>query len=392
MYNIRCLNKISETGLKLLTKNYAITESLDQAQGVLVRSASLHETEFPSSLEAIARAGAGVNNIPLDRCTEQGIVVFNTPGANANGVKELVIAGLLLSSRGIIEGNEWVKAHKDDPDLAKSVEKAKKAFAGTEIKGKKLGVIGLGAIGIMVANAANGNGMKVTGYDPYMSVYSALHLSTHVSVTESLEELLSDSDFVTIHVPLSPSTKGMIGKDAFAKMKDGVILLNFARDALVDEAALKEALEEGKVKTYVTDFPNPVSANLEHTICIPHLGASTEESEDNCAAMAVREMMDYLENGNIQNSVNFPACDMGRISGLNRVCVFHKNIPNMIGQFASVLANENINIVSMNNKSRNDIAYTLIDIEQEADEKITGQLAAIDGVFKIRVLKNKEAK
>lgn len=387
MYKIKCLNPISKYGLNLLTDNYTVTDDVNEAAGILVRSASMHEMELPEGLEAVARAGAGVNNIPLDKCAEKGIVVFNTPGANANGVKELVIAGLLLGSRDITGGIEWVKANASDPAIGKTMEKAKKQFAGNEIKGKTLGIAGLGAIGILVANTAIDLGMKVIGYDPYISVNSALHLSTHVQVCDKLEDLVPQCDFLTVHVPLMDSTRGMINKEIFDLMKDGTVVLNFARDLLVNDDDLEAAIEAGKVKRYVTDFPNTKTANMKNVIAIPHLGASTEESEDNCAMMAVREMMDYLELGNIVNSVNFPKCEMGPIKGLERICIFNKNVPNMIGQFASVLANCGVNIASMTNNSKGDLAYTLIDTDQDVDVSVIDKLAAIPEVFKVRVIR-----
>lgn len=387
MYKIKCLNPISRFGLNLLTDKYTVTDDVNEAAGILVRSASMHEMELPEGLEAVARAGAGVNNIPLDKCAEKGIVVFNTPGANANGVKELVIAGLLLGSRDITGGIEWVKANASDPAIGKSMEKAKKQFAGNEIKGKTLGIAGLGAIGILVANTAIDLGMKVIGYDPYISVNSALHLSTHVQVCDKLEELVPQCDFLTVHVPLMDSTRGMINKEIFDLMKDGTVVLNFARDLLVNDDDLEAAIEAGKVKRYVTDFPNAKTANMKNVIAIPHLGASTEESEDNCAMMAVRELMDYLELGNIVNSVNFPKCEMGPIKGLVRICIFNKNVPNMIGQFASVLANCGVNIASMTNNSKGDLAYTLIDTDQNVDDSVIEKLAAIPEVFKVRVIR-----
>lgn len=387
MYKIKCLNPISKYGLNLLTDNYAVTDDVNEAEGILVRSASMHEMELPEGLEAVARAGAGVNNIPLDKCAEKGIVVFNTPGANANGVKELVVAGLLLGSRDIAGGIEWVKNNASDPAIGKTMEKAKKQFAGNEIKGKTLGVVGLGAIGILVANTAVDLGMKVIGYDPYISVNSALHLSTHVQVCEKLEDLVPQCDFLSVHVPLLDSTKGMINKDVFALMKDGAVVLNFARDLLVNDDDLEAAIEAGKVKCYVTDFPDAKTANMKNVIATPHLGASTEESEDNCAVMAVQEMMDYLENGNIVNSVNFPRCDMGPVKGAARICIFNKNVPNMIGQFASVLANCGVNIPSMANNSKGDLAYTLMDADQDIDDAVVEKLAAIPEVFKVRVIR-----
>lgn len=387
MKNIHCINAISKYGTDLLTADYELTDDVNAAQGILVRSASLHEMGFPESLQAIARAGAGVNNIPLDVCAEKGIVVFNTPGANANGVKELVIAGMMLASRDIIGGIDWCKANKADENIAKAVEKSKKAFAGTEIKGKKLGVIGLGAIGAEVANAAVSLGMEVYGYDPYISVQAAWMLSRAVKHINSLDVIYQECDFITIHVPALPSTKGMIGKAALDQMKDGVVVMNFARDTLVNDDDMAEALKTGKVKKYVTDFPNPKSANMEGAIVIPHLGASTEESEDNCAKMAVLEIMDYLENGNIKNSVNYPACDMGVCKTASRVAVMHLNVPNMIGQISGTLAASGINISDMTNKSRDKYAYTLMDLENAADAATIDKLKAIDGVLRVIVVK-----
>ncbi|RHP35042.1 phosphoglycerate dehydrogenase [Lachnotalea sp. AF33-28] len=386
MYKINCLNPIAKVGTKLLTDNYTMTDNFAEADAALVRSASVHELELPDSLEAIARAGAGVNNIPLDKCAQKGIVVFNTPGANANGVKELVIAGMLMASRDLVGGVKWVEANKDDENIVKDVEKAKKAFAGGEIKGKKLGVIGLGAIGVQVANTAINLGMDVYGYDPYISVDAAWKLSRHIIHIESLDAICENCDFITIHVPALPSTKGMISEDALSKMKDGVVVLNFARDVLVDEDAMCRALESGKVKKYVTDFPNPKSVHMKNVLVLPHLGASTEESEDNCAVMAVQELMDYLENGNIKNSVNYPACDLGDRSG-TRLAIFNRNVPNMIGQFASTLAEAGINIPSMTNQSKGDLAYTLMDVEGDVTDAVLDKLMAIQGVFKIRVIK-----
>ena len=308
---INCLNPIASVGLDMFDDNYTITEAFEEADGVLVRSAAMHELDMPKSLKAIARAGAGVNNIPLDKCAEEGIVVFNTPGANANGVKELVMAGLLLASRDITGGIEWVKANVDDENINKSAEKAKKAFAGNEIKGKKLGVIGLGAIGVLVANAASALGMEVYGCDPYLSVNNALNLSRSVHLVKERADIYAECDYITVHVPLLDDTKGMINKEAIDMMKEGVVILNFARDILVNEEDLAEALESGKVAKYISDFPNKTSVKMKNTIVIPHLGASTEESEDNCAVMAVKQMMDFIENGNIVNSVNYPACDAG---------------------------------------------------------------------------------
>ena len=386
MRNICCLNQISHYGTDRLTGDYKLVDDIKDAEGILVRSASLHETEFPSGLQAIARAGAGVNNIPLDECAKKGIVVFNTPGANKNGVKELVLAGLFLTSRDVVGGIEWCKENKDDANIGKTAEKAKKAFAGCEIKGKKLGVVGLGAIGAEVANAAIALGMEVYGYDPYISVNAAWRLSRDVKHTTSLDTICQECDYITLHVPAVDSTKGMINKAAIDQMKDGVVILNFARDVLVNEDDLAEALKSGKVKKYVTDFANPKSVAMEHTIVIPHLGASTEESEDNCAKMAVQEIMDYLENGNIRNSVNYPACDMGVKKTACRVAVLHMNIPNMIGQITGVLAAGKINISDMTNKSRDKFAYTLMDLEHTPDDIMVQKLNAIEGVLRVRLI------
>lgn len=387
MRNIYCFNAISKYGTDRLTADYALTDDLARAEGVLVRSAALHETEFGDSLLAIARAGAGVNNIPLDRCANEGIVVFNTPGANANGVKELVIAGLLLAARDVVGGIEWCKENKEDANIAKTVEKAKKAFAGYEIKGKKLGVIGLGAIGAEVANTAAALGMEVYGYDPYISINAAWALSRDVKHITSVDTIYQECDYITVHVPLLDSTRGMINGQTTGQMKDGVVVLNFARDLLVDDDAMAAALETGKVRRYVTDFPNPKSVAMKNVIAIPHLGASTEESEDNCAKMAVEELMDYLENGNIRNSVNYPNCDMGVCHAASRVAVLHLNVPNMIGQITGILASGNVNISDMTNKSRDKYAYTLLDLENPAEEEMVEKLKAIKGVLRVRVIK-----
>lgn len=387
MYQYKCLNPISDIGLSRFTENYQMTDDIAKAEGVLVRSASMHEMELPGTLLAVARAGAGVNNIPLEKCAEQGIVVFNTPGANANGVKELVIAGMLLASRDITGGIDWVKANTGSETVGKDAEKEKKKFAGTEIQGKKLGIIGLGAIGIRVANAAVALGMDVYGYDPYLSVDAALKLSREVKHVINVDDIYAACDFITIHVPLMDATKGMINAAAIAKMKQGVVVLNFARDLLVNEKDMISALESGKVKKYVSDFPNATTAGQKGCIVIPHLGASTEESEDNCAVMAVDELKDYLENGNIRNSVNYPACDMGACGNVGRVAILHKNIANMITQFTAAFGMAGINISDMTNKSRGEYAYTLMDIEKSADDKIIGQLNNIDGVFRVRVVK-----
>lgn len=386
MRKIHCLNAISKHGTDLLTDDYELTDNVKEAEGILVRSASLHEMEFPNSLLAVARAGAGVNNIPLDACAQEGIVVFNTPGANANAVKELVIGALMLASRDILGGINWCIDNAEDANIAKSVEKAKKAFAGCEIRGKKLGVIGLGAIGAEVANACAGLGMEVYGYDPFISVQAAWMLSRDVKHTTSLDTIFQECDYITLHVPALDSTKGMINKNALEQMKDGVVVLNFARDLLVDEDAMAEALASGKVKHYMTDFPNTKSVHMKGAIVTPHIGASTAESEDNCAKMAVKEIMDYIENGNIRNSVNYPACDMGVKKTVARVAVLHLNIPNMIGQITGVLAGGGINISDMTNKSRDKYAYTLMDLESVPDDILVQKLNAIQGVLRVRVL------
>lgn len=387
MFQLNCLNPISQVGLENLTADYQLTEDVNAADGILVRSASMHEMELPESLLAVARAGAGVNNIPLDKCAEKGIVVFNTPGANANGVKELVVAGMLLAARDVVGGIDWVKASKEDANIAKAAEKEKKNFAGTELLGKKLGVIGLGAIGVKVANTAVSLGMEVYGYDPYVSVNAAWNLSRDVKHVLNVEDIYAQCDYITIHVPLMDSTKGMINQEAIDKMKDGVVILNFARDLLANEKDVLEAIKSGKVHRYVSDFPNPTTAGQPGCIVIPHLGASTEESEDNCAKMAVAEMMDYLENGNIKNSVNYPACDMGVCTKVGRVAIFHKNIANMITQFTAEFGEKGINISDMTNKSRGEVAYTMLDIEAPATEDIIKALEGIDGVFRVRVVK-----
>lgn len=386
MRKIHCLNAISQYGTDLLTDEYVLTDHAGEADGILVRSAVMHDMEFAPGLLAIGRAGAGVNNIPLETCAEQGIVVFNTPGANANGVKELVLAGLFLGSRDVIGGISWCQSIKDDPNIAKAVEKGKKAFAGCEIKGKKLGVIGLGAIGAEVANAAASLGMEVYGYDPYISVNAAWMLSRDVKHITSVDTIYQECDYITVHVPLMDSTKGMINKNTLDQMKDGVVILNFARDLLVSDDDMAEALHSGKVKKYITDFPNPKSVNMAGAIAIPHLGASTEESEDNCARMAVKELMDYLENGNIKNSVNYPNCDMGVCKAACRVAVLHKNIPNMIGQITGILASAGVNISDMTNKSKDKYAYTLLDLEHKVDDAVVEQLNQIQGVLRVRVI------
>lgn len=387
MFHYHCLNPIAQVGLDGFNANYVKTNTVDNADGILVRSASMHDMDLPDSLLAVARAGAGVNNIPLDKCAEKGIVVFNTPGANANGVKELVIAGMLLASRDIVGGINWAVEDAADENIAKATEKEKKKFAGTEIEGKKLGVIGLGAIGVKVANTAVHLGMEVLGYDPYVSVNAAWNLSRSVKHVFHVDEIFTECDYITVHVPLMDSTKGMINEEAISKMKDGVILLNFARDLLADEKAILAGIEAGKIRRYVTDFPNPTTAGQKGCIVIPHLGASTEESEDNCAVMAVKELKEYLENGNIVNSVNYPNCDMGVPAQAGRIAIAHKNIKNMIGKFSTILGDNGINITDMTNKSRGEYAYSMLDLENPVNEDIVAELRAIDGVFRVRVVK-----
>lgn len=385
-FKYNCLNPIAAIGLNLFTEDYKKEDSLDAADAVLVRSASMHELELPEGIKAIARAGAGVNNIPLDKCAADGIVVFNTPGANANGVKELVIAGLMLASRNIVGGINWVQTIKEEQDVAKLVEKGKAKFAGKEIQGKKLGVIGLGAIGVLVANAANRLGMQVYGCDPYISVEHAWNLSRDIIAVKSKEDIYRECDYITLHVPLIEDTKKMINKETLSKCKDGVVILNFARDLLVNDEDMEEALKSGKVSSYVTDFPNEKTAGMEGVIAIPHLGASTEESEDNCAVMAVKQIKDYMEHGIIKNSVNYPDCDAGTFTGGTRVTINHKNIPNMLSQFTGVFSAENINISNLINKSKGDYAYTVIDIEGTIENEFADKLQSIDGVLKVRTL------
>lgn len=386
MYQYKCLNQIAQTGLDQFTRDYARTEELEEADAVLVRSASLHDMEFPGRLQAIARAGAGVNNIPLGKCAEHGVVVFNTPGANANGVKELVIAGLLLAARDIVGGVNWVQSERMNEELSSLAEKKKKQFAGHEIEGKKLGIIGLGAIGVKVANAAVHLGMEVLGYDPYISVDAAWNLSRSIRHITNVEEIYRECDYITIHVPLLDSTRRMINADAIEKMKDGVVVLNFARDLLVDEEAMVLALKTGKVSRYVTDFPNTTTAGANGTIVIPHLGACTEEAEESCARMAVKELRDYLENGNIKNSVNYPNCDMGVPSYPARVAICHRNVKNMLSQFTTILGEENYNIGNMTNKSRGDYAYSMFDLESPASSELIRRLETVEGVLKVRVI------
>jgi D-3-phosphoglycerate dehydrogenase len=388
-----CLNPIADIGLNIFTEQYEKVENINDAEVVLVRSAAMHDMEFSSNLKAVARAGAGVNNIPLDKCAEQGIVVFNTPGANANGVKELVIAGLMLASRDIIGGVEWVGSIKGEAGVAKLVEKGKGKFAGKEILGKKLGVIGLGAIGVLVANAANRLGMQVYGYDPFISVDSAWNLSRDIVHVKTREEIYKQCDYITVHTPLiedtdpSVNTKEMINTETLAQMKDGVVILNFARDLLVNDSDIEGALKSGKVAKYVTDFPNEKTAKMEGVIAIPHLGASTEESEDNCAIMAVKQLKDYMENGNIKNSVNFPNCDAGICKTPGRIAILHKNIPNMLTQFTGAFSAVDINIADMVNKSRGEYAYTVLDVEAKINEDVVNKVSSIKGVLKVRVVK-----
>ncbi len=388
-----CLNPIADIGINIFTDQYTKVDNVNDADVILVRSAAMHEMEFSDNLKAIARAGAGVNNIPLDKCAEQGIVVFNTPGANANGVKELVIAGLIMASRDIVGGVNWVQTIKEEAGVAKLVEKGKGKFAGREIQGKKLGVIGLGAIGVLVANAANRLGMKVYGCDPFISVDSAWNLSRDVVHVKTRDEIYKECDYITVHTPLvsdedpDVNTKEMINKEAIAKMKDGVILLNFARDLLVNDNDIADALQSGKVAKYITDFPNDRTVKMDGVIAIPHLGASTEESEDNCAVMAVKQLMDYMENGNIKNSVNFPNCDAGACKTQGRIAILHRNIPNMLTQFTGAFSALNINISDMVNKSKGDNAYTVLDVEASINEDIAAKLATIKGVLKVRIVK-----
>ena len=384
---INCLNKISPIGLKTLKSNYEITEDINSADAILVRSAVMHDMELPKSVLAVARAGAGVNNIPLDKYAEKGVVVFNTPGANANAVKEIVIAALLLASRDIIGGAEWIKENASDENIAKTAEKAKAQFAGTEIKGKTIAVIGLGAIGVLVANACLNLGMIVIGYDPYLSQMNALNLDRHVTYTSNLEEAIIGADFITIHVPAMDATKKMINTNIINKMKNNAVLLNFSRDVIVDEEALKKALENGEIRKYVSDFANPFSVTMPNTIILPHLGASTEEAEDNCAAMACEEIMDYIENGNIKNSVNYPACDAGVCKSEGRISVIHKNVAGVINKISDAFAQKNINIANMVSKAKGDYAYMLLDIDATAKDEFVSELEKIDGVVRARIVK-----
>ena len=384
--NICTLNKIAACGTDRLGAGYTVTDQLEGAAGVLVRSAAMHDMALPDSLLGIARAGAGVNNIPIDACSEAGVVVFNTPGANANAVKELVLAGLFLSSRKVVDGVNWAKTLKGEGEaVGKLVEKGKSAYAGPEILGKKLGVIGLGAIGVLVANAAVALGMEVYGYDPYLSVDAAWKLSRHIVHATTLDEIYAECDYITVHVPLLPATKGMLGEAAFAAMKDGVRILNFARAGLVDSEAMLAALASGKVASYVVDFPTDEMLGVEGVLAIPHLGASTPESEDNYAVMAADQLRDYLENGNITNSVNYPDVKVPRVGDV-RVCVLHRNVPNMLAQISSVLSATGVNIESMTNKSKKDYAYTVLDIIGNVADDVVGVIRSIDGVIRVRKL------
>ena len=387
MFQIHYLNKISQQGTALWTEDFALTDDVEKADGIVLRSANMHDMVLPENLLAVARAGAGVNNIPLTSCADKGIVVFNTPGANARSVMELTLCGMLLGSRDIIDGVNWVQSIKDDPDIAKKVEKGKSRFAGHEIAGKKLGIIGLGNIGGPLANRARKLGMEVYGCDPHISVEAAWNLDGHVQRVKTPEEIYALCDIITVHVPLLKDTEKMINASALAKMKDGVIILNFARDLLVDDDAMADALSSGKVARYVTDFPNPKTANMPGCIAIPHLGASTEESEDNCARMAVREMMDYLENGNIVNSVNYPNCDMGVCQSEGRITILHHNIPGSLGRFTAAIANENVNIAGLMNKSRGEYAYTMLDLDHHPSAEAVEHLKGIEGVVRVRVIR-----
>ena len=386
MYKIQYLNPISPKGTALWTEDYKTAAEGENPDAILVRSAAMHDMDFPESLLAVSRAGAGVNNIPLNRCADEGIVVFNTPGANANGVVELAMCGMLLGSRDVVGGIQWVQSIKDEGDVAKKVEKGKSKFAGNEIAGKTLGVIGLGAIGGPLANNAIKLGMTVYGCDPYISIDAAWHLDSRIIPVKTREEIYETCDIISVHVPLLDSTRGMIGEEALAKMKDGVILLNFARDALVDDDALEKALASGKVKRYITDFPNDRTASMPGVVASPHLGASTEEAEDNCARMAVRQVMNYLENGNIQNSVNFPNCDMGKCTKPARLLILHKNIPNSLGQFTSAVAKENVNISDMLNRSKGEYACTMLDLDSVVSQAVVDAINAVDGVLRVRVI------
>ncbi|MBQ8621713.1 MAG: phosphoglycerate dehydrogenase [Oscillospiraceae bacterium] len=387
MNHIHYLNPISPKGTALWTEDYQETKDANQANAILVRSAAMHDMEFGRDLLAIARAGAGVNNIPLQRCAEEGIVVFNTPGANAHSVMELALCGMLLGSRDVVGGISWVQSIKDEGDVAKKVEKGKAKFAGHEIAHKRLGVIGLGAVGGPLANSARKLGMEVWGCDPFISIDAAWHLDRHIVRVNTREEIFRNCDIISLHTPLLDDTRKMVNAETLAMMKDGVIILNFARDQLVDDDAMEAALKSGKVHRYVTDFPNDRTAGMEGVIAIPHLGASTEESEDNCAKMAVRQVMDYLENGNIANSVNYPACDLGLCRKPGRITIMHRNIPNMLTRFTGILAQENINICDLMSRSRGEFAYTMLELDQPAPANAVEDLNRIDGVLRVRVIR-----
>lgn len=387
MFNYTCLNPIAGVGLDLFSDKYQKVEELGDADAALVRSAAMHDMELGDKVLAVARAGAGVNNIPLDKCAEKGIVVFNTPGANANGVKELVLAGMLYASRDIVGGINWCLDNQNDENISKTAEKQKKNFAGTEIAGKRLGVIGLGAIGALVANAAVELDMEVYGYDPYISINAAWNLNRSVKHVTNVEEIYKNCDFITLHVPLLDTTKKMIDSKAISLMKPTAIILNFARDLLVDEEAVVDALSKGKLRKYISDFANPITVGAKGCIVTPHLGASTEESEDNCAIMAVREIRDYLENGNIIHSVNFPANNMGICTTAGRIGILHRNIAGMIGQYTTILGAENINVADLSDKGKGEYAYALIDVDSPVTESVVEKLCAIDGVLRVRVVK-----
>lgn len=387
MYKILKLNKIAACGLEKFGENYTVSDNVENPDGIILRSFKMHDMDLPESLKGIARAGAGVNNIPVDKCTEAGIAVFNTPGANANAVKELVLSALFMTSRDIVGGIEWAKTLAEEGENVPAlVEKGKSSFAGNEISGKTLTVIGLGAIGSMVANAAYRLGMNVVGFDPFLSVGAALHLDPHVKVVSSMEKAVSSADYITVHVPLNDSTKGEFNKELFSVMKKGVRLLNFARGELVDTASLKDAIAEGIVKVYITDFPNAELLNTEHVICIPHLGASSEESEDNCAVMASSELIDFLENGNITNSVNFPDCSLPK-SELPRITIMHKNVPAMISTFTTIFGESGLNIANIINKSKKDVAYTMIETDSVPSDEMIEKISSTEGVTRVRLFK-----
>ena len=385
MFKILTLNKISKVGLGQLSDNYTVSDNEANPDGILLRSFKMHDMELPESLKAVARCGAGVNNIPLDKCAEKGIVVFNTPGANANAVKELVLTGLLLSSRKIMASYAWAQSLQGTEDIAKQVEKGKSNFAGPDIKGKTLGIVGLGAIGVLVANAAVALGMNVIGYDPYFSIKNALALDNAVKFTSNLDDIYAVADYITVHVPATPETKNMINAESLAKCKDGVRLLNFARNELVNVADVKTALESGKVSCYICDFPNEETVGVDGIITLPHLGASTPEAEDNCATMAAKEIMAYLEDGNIVNSVNYPNCSAPRIAGKARVCVLHKNTPNMLAQITAFFGEKGINIEHMTNNAKGDYAYTILDVDN-ADDSVVTSAKAVEDIIAVRVL------